>query len=70
MNTAIARTFRTRLQALLGDTRGANMVEYMIVVGVIALAAIGAFTAFGGNVKSKIQEQGGTVGGINGAAGG
>ena len=37
------------------------MVEYMIIVGVVALMAIAAFEAFGGNVKAKIQEEGGKV---------
>jgi pilus assembly protein Flp/PilA len=69
MNSSLARV-RTRLAALFCDTRGANMVEYMIVVGVIALAAIGAFTQFGSSVKGKIQEQGGTVSGINAGSGG
>lgn len=63
-------TIRSRFSALFCDTRGANMVEYMIVVGVIALAAIGAFTQFGSSVKGKIQEQGGTVSGINAGSGG
>ena len=61
--------YRHRIAALFGDTRGGEMVEYMIVLGVVALLAIGAFTTFGGNVKSKITEQGGTVSGINGSAG-
>ena len=50
------------------DTRGANMVEYIILVGVIALIAIAGFKMFGGKVRAKIDEQAGSVGGINGAA--
>jgi pilus assembly protein Flp/PilA len=46
------------------DTRGANMVEYIIVVGLIALAGIAGFRAFGGNVTQKIQQQGQTVQGV------
>src|SRR5438128_2263359 len=33
------------------DTRGANLVEYIILVGVIALIAIAGFKVFGGDVK-------------------
>jgi pilus assembly protein Flp/PilA len=50
------------------DTRGANMVEYILLVGVVALIAIAGFKLFGGKVKDKIQEQGNSVGGINGQA--
>ena len=50
------------------DTRGANMVEYIILVGVIALIAIAGFKMFGSKVQGKIEEQAGSVGGINGAA--
>ncbi|AKU94757.1 hypothetical protein AKJ09_01421 [Labilithrix luteola] len=45
---------------LAGDTRG-EMVEYAIVVGVVALSAIAAYTAFGDSIKGKIQEEGGKV---------
>ena len=51
---------------LLEDTRGANLVEYIILVGVVALIAIAGFKAFGSNVTGKIQEQSDSVTGING----
>ena len=50
------------------DTRGANLVEYIILVGVIALIAIAGFKVFGTKVQAKITEQSDSVGGINGAA--
>ena len=59
---------RTLLGRLAGDTRGANLVEYIILVGVIALIAIAGFKMFGGKVRAKVDEQAGSVGGINGAA--
>ena len=52
----LARTGR-----FLKDTRGANLVEYIILVGVIAILALGAFKIFGGKVKTKITAQGTTV---------
>lgn len=65
MKTSIrSNRIRTALVALFGDTRGAEMVEVLIITGVVSLAAIGAFTAFGGNIKSKIAEEGGKVSGI------
>jgi pilus assembly protein Flp/PilA len=53
---------------LAGDTRGANLVEYIILVGVIALIAIAGFKLFGNKVRGKVDEQAESVGGINGAA--
>ena len=51
------------LSMLVRDTRGANLVEYIILVGVIALIAIAGFKVFGGKVRSKIDQQAGSVGG-------
>jgi pilus assembly protein Flp/PilA len=63
MNLALART-RSTLRNALRKARGANMVEYMIIVGVVALVAIAAFTTFGTNVQDKIKEEGQKVTGI------
>lgn len=52
---------KLRTSAIVRDTRGANMVEYIIVVGLVALIAIVGFTTFGGDVKTKIEEQAGKV---------
>jgi len=46
------------------DTRGANLVEYIILVGVIALIALAGFKVFGRNVREKIDDQAGKVSGI------
>ena len=54
------------LQRLKRDTRGANMVEYIILVGVVALLAIVAFRFFNSSVKDKVNQQANTVNGING----
>ena len=53
---------------LVADRRGANLVEYIILVGVIALIAIAGFKLFGNQVRAKVDEQTGAVQGINGAA--
>ena len=45
----------------LRATRGANMVEYIILVGVVALLAVVGFKAFGGSVSDTIKQQGTTV---------
>ena len=43
---------------LIGDTRGSHAVEYLIVVGVVALLSIHAFTQFGKTVGKTVKEQG------------
>lgn len=55
-------------RSFVDDRRGANMVEYIILVGVVALIAIAGFKIFGGKVREKIDQQAGSVGGINGTA--
>ncbi len=49
------------LLTLLRDSRGANLVEYIILVGVIALIALAGFRFFGKTVDNKVQEQGNKV---------
>jgi len=44
--------FRVRMN----DDRGANLVEYAILVGFIALIAIGAVTALGGTTSSQYSD--------------
>ena len=46
-----------KITKLLKDSFGANLVEYIILVGVIALVAIAGFKIFGEKVDQKIQEQ-------------
>jgi len=52
------------LKKLLRDQKGAGMTEYIILVGVIAMLAIVAFRFFGSSVSTKIDQQAGTVKGI------
>jgi len=54
----------TKINSLVRDSRGANLVEYIILVGVIALIALAGFKIFGKNVDQKIQDQAGKVSGI------
>jgi len=51
----------TKVQKLLRDNAGANLVEYIILVGVIALIAIVAFQMFGQKITDKVNEQGAKV---------
>ncbi|MET0795543.1 MAG: Flp family type IVb pilin [Polyangiaceae bacterium] len=55
---------QNKIQKLIRDTSGAGMVEYIILVGLVALACITAYTTFGSDVAKKVEEQGGKVTGI------
>lgn len=48
---------RNMLQRLQKDERGATMVEYLIIIAVVGVAAIAVWTAFGDTIKSKLGEQ-------------
>ncbi len=53
------------VRTLVRSTRGANMVEYIILVGVVALMCIAGYTAFGNKIRDKIGTQGKTVSEVN-----
>lgn len=52
---------RRAMKKFLGDNRGANLVEYVLLVGLIAILALVAFRFFGKSVSSKVQQQANTV---------
>ncbi len=47
------------------DVRGANMVEYIILVGVVAVLAMAAFRAFGTTIQSKMNGQNAVISTVN-----
>jgi Flp pilus assembly pilin Flp len=55
---AVKESSRECARTLLGDTRGSNTVEYIIIVGVVALLSIPAFTEFGSTVSKTVEDQG------------
>lgn len=52
---------KARLRWFLSDTRGAGLVEYIILVGLIALAALAGFSYFGTSVNNKARSLGDRV---------
>ncbi len=40
------------LVTLKGDRRGVTAVEYAVIAGVMAVAVLGAFTAFSGQIST------------------
>jgi Flp pilus assembly pilin Flp len=57
---------KTTFEAFKQDDRGASFMEYVVLVGLIAVVCIGAYSIFGKAVSDKVQEFGGTVGTIPG----
>ena len=51
-------------KSLLTDVRGANLVESIILVGVVALIALAGFKVFGEKVDAKVKNQASKVSGI------
>lgn len=52
------------LKSIIRDRRGANLVEYIILVGVVALIALAGFKLFGTKVRQKVDDQANQVGNI------
>ena len=51
------------LRARFGDDeRGASLVEYALLVALIAVVCIAAVTLLGGNASSKFNEVGSSIG--------
>jgi|GEM_PF-394658 len=67
--SAVRRRPPRAARSLLADRRGASLVEYIILVGIVALIAFGGFKYFGDNVRSKVDHQADAVGQVNGALG-
>jgi Flp pilus assembly pilin Flp len=51
-------------RSLLRDQRGAGLVEYAMLAGLVAIAAFAAFRTFGTNVNTAVTNQATTVSGI------
>ena len=46
---------KEKSKMLASDARGATMVEYIVIVSLIFLVALGAWRALGQNVNTKAQ---------------
>ena len=51
-------TKKSALRKLVRDERGAGLVEYILLAGLIAIAAIVAFRGFEGKVSGTVTKQG------------
>lgn len=53
------------MRRLVRDEKGASLVEYIILVGIVALIAFGGFKYFGSKVTGAVHSQGDSVGQVN-----
>jgi Flp pilus assembly pilin Flp len=56
---------KSQLSKLIDSREGAGFVEYIILVGLVALFCIGAYEGFGDAVSQKVDEQAEGVSGID-----
>ncbi len=57
MNSTIVR-FRNSFRSIVSSRRGANLVEYMILVGAVALVSLAAAKTFQTQVKDQMEKEG------------
>ncbi|MEZ4220823.1 MAG: Flp family type IVb pilin [Polyangiaceae bacterium] len=58
------KKIRHTVQALIQDKKGANLVEYLLLLALIAIVVIAAARTFGTAVSSKMDEKRGEVEGL------
>jgi pilus assembly protein Flp/PilA len=59
------KLFSRSVKSFSRDEKGATMIEYAIVVGMIALIAIVGVTAFGSQLSTQFTELGTTLNSVN-----
>ncbi|MGE5783839.1 MAG: Flp family type IVb pilin [Myxococcales bacterium] len=59
-------SFVRKLSRFSKDTRGASFVEYLVLVGVVALAGIAAMQQISNGINSKAGDQAGKIQSIGG----
>jgi pilus assembly protein Flp/PilA len=50
------QTMMNKLKALLLEEEGQGMTEYGLILGLIAVAAVGALVAFGDEIKNLLNK--------------
>ena len=63
-------SMKSHARDLARDERGASFIEYVIVAGLVAIAAIGAFRLFGTAVTTQIDAERGAIEGMGVGGGG
>ena len=61
MIATVLSSFRSSLVRFLRDEEGVTLVEYALLIGLIAVAAIAAVTAIGTNTSNKLNTAAGDL---------
>jgi len=59
---ALYIAMQSKIQSMLKDEKGATMVEYALMVALVAVIAIAAVTLLGTNVASRFNQIAGSIG--------
>ena len=65
MNKLSFDIFATWVKAHFSSDKGATMVEYALMVALIAVVCIAAVTMLGGSAKSKFSDVGNSINGAS-----
>ncbi|RME47944.1 MAG: Flp family type IVb pilin [Chloroflexi bacterium] len=57
---------RSFLATLFGEEKGAELAEYGLVLGLVAVASIAALTLLGGNISTTMNNVAGSILGAGG----
>jgi Flp pilus assembly pilin Flp len=60
-STAGLPAWRSWPRRAAGNTRGSAAIEYVVLVGVVALLALHAFTVFGTDASNTVRQEGADV---------
>ncbi|MGC4067154.1 MAG: hypothetical protein QM784_21445 [Polyangiaceae bacterium] len=58
------QSIKTIARKFVSDRRGAAVTEYVIIVGLIAMIALGVYKAFGQKIAEKVTDQTSKIQGI------
>ena len=62
--TTTTKTSKQSRKSLMKSTLGASFTEYILMIGLIVIAGIAAWSAFGENIDTAIQGQGTRMTGV------
>lgn len=58
------QTIRVIAARLVHDRRGAAITEYVIIVALIAMVALGVYRTLGTNIQTKVNQQATSIGNL------
>jgi len=68
MNLPMIKMLQHYLRDLVKDEKGQGMVEYGLIIALVAVVVIAALTLMGGNLKGLLNSAAGTVSSTGGGS--